>query len=105
MTAILTRKRAWEISCFTVVLSCLDKHRKLEIHDPRDRYGIIDHEYLSQTLGFQSVSVFQKQHRQWIDEALADNVLLKRGEVVTGHYCRQRSICKPVRRNPISPGG
>ena len=46
-----------------------------EIHKPRDRYGIIDLECLSQTLGFESVSAFQKQHCQWIDEALADNAL------------------------------
>ena len=46
-----------------------------EIHKPRDRYGIIDHECLSQTLSFDSVSAFQKQHCQWIDEALADNAL------------------------------
>ena len=46
-----------------------------EIHKPRERYGIIDHECLSQALGFESISAFQKQHCQWIDEALADNAL------------------------------
>jgi len=46
-----------------------------EVHKPRDRYGIIDHECLSQALGFASVSAFQKQHCQWIDEALAANTL------------------------------
>ncbi|MFC1765285.1 transposase [Planctomycetota bacterium] len=46
-----------------------------EIQNPRDRYGIIDHECLSQALGFHCVSSFQKQHRQWIDEALDANAL------------------------------
>jgi len=46
-----------------------------EIHKPRNRYGNIDHECLSQASGFHSVSTFQKHHRQWIDEALADNAL------------------------------
>ena len=46
-----------------------------EIQKPRTRYGIIDHECLAQALGFHSVSAFQKHHRQWIDEALAESAL------------------------------
>ena len=43
--------------------------------DARDRYGIIDHECLAQSLGFDGVPAFQKQHRQWIDEALSENIV------------------------------
>ena len=41
-----------------------------EIQSPRERYSIIDHNSLSQSLAFNGVSTFQKHHRQWIDEAL-----------------------------------
>jgi len=46
-----------------------------EIQSPRDRYSIIDHNSLSESLAFNSVPTFQKHHRQWIDEALRENDL------------------------------
>ena len=48
-----------------------------EIQNPRDRYGLIDHDSLAKLLRFQSVSELQKQHRQWIDEALHENALAR----------------------------
>ena len=48
-----------------------------EIQNPRDRYGIIDHDSLVNSLGFHSVPELQKQHRQWIDEALYENTLAR----------------------------
>jgi len=48
-----------------------------EVQNARDRYGIIDHECLAQSLGFGGVPAFQKQHRQWIDEALSQNILAR----------------------------
>jgi len=44
-----------------------------EIHSPKDRYGIIDHDSLATLLRFHSVSELPKKHRQWIDEALHEN--------------------------------
>ncbi|MFC1766497.1 hypothetical protein ACFL6U_31010 [Planctomycetota bacterium] len=48
-----------------------------EIHNPRDRYSIIDHDGLAKLLGFSSVPAFQEQHRRWIDDALAENMLMR----------------------------
>jgi len=48
-----------------------------EIQNPRDRYGIVDHESLARLLRFHGVSELQKQHRQWIDEALHENALAR----------------------------
>ena len=42
--------------------------------DARDRCGTIGHQCLAQSLGFDGVPAFQKQHRQWIDEALSENI-------------------------------
>ena len=48
-----------------------------EIQCPRKRYGIINHERLSQKLSFSDVSAFQKQHREWISQAIRDNALAR----------------------------
>jgi len=46
-----------------------------EIQNPPERYEIIDREWLSRLLGFTDVTSFQKQHQDWISQALADNSL------------------------------
>jgi putative transposase len=46
-----------------------------EIQTPPERYRIIDHERLALKLGFRSVLDFQRQHRQWIEQALIENKL------------------------------
>lgn len=51
-----------------------------EIQKPRDRYGIIDHNCLIQSLAFNSLSVFQEHHRRWIDEALYENILMREAQ-------------------------
>lgn len=48
-----------------------------EIQNPRDRYSIIDHDGLTQSFGFPSITAFQKHHRQWINEALEENKLMR----------------------------
>ena len=52
--------------------SCSGYH---EIQTPPDRYRIIDLGRLSRKLGFQSVFDFQKQHHEWIEQALIENAL------------------------------
>jgi len=48
-----------------------------EIQCPRQRYGIINHEKLSQKLCFTNVASFQRQHREWITQAIEDNTLAR----------------------------
>ncbi len=48
-----------------------------EIHNAKDRYGIVDHDSLAKLLRFHSVSELPKQHPRWIDEALHENALAR----------------------------
>ncbi|BCR05061.1 hypothetical protein DESUT3_21300 [Desulfuromonas versatilis] len=38
-----------------------------EIQNPRDRYGIIDHQGLMQLCGFSSPGQFRESYRRWVD--------------------------------------
>jgi len=51
-----------------------------EIQKPRERYGIIDHERLSEKLCFPNVPSFQRQHREWVAQALRDNALARQAK-------------------------
>jgi putative transposase len=48
-----------------------------EIQCPRERYTIINHERLSQKLCFSSIEAFQRQHREWISQAIEDDTLVR----------------------------
>lgn len=48
-----------------------------EIQNPRERYSIIDHDGLAQSLGFSDIPVFREHHRRWIDEAIEENKLMR----------------------------
>jgi hypothetical protein len=48
-----------------------------EIQDPPKRYGIIDLRQLSALCGFSGVADFQGAHRQWVEQALAREMMVR----------------------------
>jgi putative transposase len=50
-----------------------------EIQNPPRRYGIVDLGELNSLCGFNEVAEFQKAHRQWVDEALRREMVMREG--------------------------
>ncbi len=50
-----------------------------DIHDPPQRYALIDLVELSESCGFERIENFQCNHRQWIETALAQEALRRDG--------------------------
>jgi putative transposase len=48
-----------------------------EIQEPPKRYGVIDLRELSALCGFAEVADFQRAHRQWVEEALARELVVR----------------------------
>ena len=50
-----------------------------EIHNPPKRYGIIDVRQLSALCGFSEVADFQQAHRDWVEDALRRQMVVREG--------------------------
>jgi hypothetical protein len=48
-----------------------------EIQNPPKRYGIVDVRQLSALCGFTEVADFQRAHRDWVDEALKREMVVR----------------------------
>ena len=48
-----------------------------EIQDPRERYALLNLQELTALCGFEKVADFQRAHRDWVDEAIKDEMMAR----------------------------